>query len=180
MDFSNCEVLAENKWVSLYTKNGFTFSHETFANGDKVGILPYRYVGNDIEVLVIYELNQAWNLKLNQDLHRSTTFITGSAESGKIVKHLIDELYEEGGYKIDENELSTIDSKFVCKSNTSLYHLAIVDLTHKQQDIIPKGDNPGDFCEWLPINLAYKRSNDFLLSYLISYICLKELSKDLL
>jgi 8-oxo-dGTP pyrophosphatase MutT (NUDIX family) len=181
INLSNVKVLHEDKWVSLYqTEKGFTFSHESFANGHKVGILPYRRINNDIEVLVIHEHNPAWNLnsKLGNE-YQFITLITGSMENGNVLQTLQLELYEEGGYDISIDKIKIVGEKFTCKSNTSMYHLAIVDLTGVNQSYEPEGDNPGDKTEWIPLRKASFMSNDFLLSYLLDQVRLKFLFRDL-
>lgn len=166
----SCDILHEDKWVSLYkTKEGFTFSHESFADGKKVGVLPFRITNNGIEVLVIYEMNPAWNLHIfpnRNEKVKFATIITGSVENNDPILTMVNELYEEGGYKSDEEDFIFIGGKFLCKSNTSKYFLSIIDLTLSDQEFVPKGDNGNEELEWMSIEDAMRKSDDFLLKLL--------------
>ena len=129
------ETICGDEWLSLKRIkwpekgiNGYTYAREEKSNGLKVAILPYRRVERTYEFLLRKELTPCWDLE-----KQFVASITGSVETGNIKKHAVQEIEEEGGYTVKEEDLIELGVVFGSKAMDTVYHIFSVDLTDLEQ-----------------------------------------------
>lgn len=112
---------------------GYFYSHETRCNGKIVAVLPYRKEKDEkgyenLQFLYRYELTPCWDL--NNNLISS---ITGGVEDKSVEDTVIEEMKEEAGYDVTEDELEFYGTCFGAKSSDTVYYLYMIDLTGKER-----------------------------------------------
>lgn len=136
------ETLYSDEWLSLkkmvYPEkgiNGYTFSHETRCNGKIIAVLPFKIEHSCYYYCLRQEVTPCWH-----ETKQMLSSITGGYEKDKGIKGtVVDEVKEEAGYYIKENELIDLGTCQGTKSCDTIYHLFAVDVTSKKQ-MKAKGD----------------------------------------
>lgn len=117
---------------------GYIYSHEKRCDGKIVSILPYRKKNDDgedtLEFLYRYELTPCWDTE-----KKFVSSITGGVEGKGVEESVIEEMREEAGYEVTEDELEFYGTCFGTKSSDTVYYLYMVDLTDKER-FEAKGD----------------------------------------
>lgn len=145
------ETLHKNKWVSLLQMvwpekkvNGYVYSHETRCNGHIVSVLPFRIVSETddegvlevFEFLLRHEITPCWDID-----NQTISSITGGVEKGLTPEETaIEEVEQEAGYIIEEEDLIDLGTCFGTKSSDTIYHLFAVDLTGREKETDAEGD----------------------------------------
>jgi len=128
------KILFQNKFLALVDRNGYTFSREVRCDGVIVSILPYRHMANGLEFLARLEICPAHG----PDLERCS--ITGGVQSGQMLEDtVVQELWEEAGYRATPGELVSLGQVRPSKSADTRVYLFAIDVGHKQQ-APPQGD----------------------------------------
>jgi 8-oxo-dGTP pyrophosphatase MutT (NUDIX family) len=142
--------LYDNKWISLYSLDGYVCMTETRCNGKIVSVLPYRKIliddRVDIEFLLRKEVTLPW-----RGTQQVISSITGGIESEDHVDDAVRELHEEGGYLIPKEEMIYLGQTFGAKCADTVYHYYTCDLTDYVREE-SKGDGSKlesmAVCEW--------------------------------
>jgi hypothetical protein len=152
-------IISQNKWSSYRAKQyegseEFFYSfHDERTDIGLVSILPYQYIHTSMKTrlkqyLLCRELVVAWESDCS--LFGS---ITGAIDRGMTPEQAaVKELWEEGGYKVEEEELYPLGTVYSDKHCDTKYYLFTIDLTDKERRGA-KGD--GTFlekylhCEWV-------------------------------
>jgi 8-oxo-dGTP pyrophosphatase MutT (NUDIX family) len=156
------EILATTKWLQIrktmnpeFGIHGYQYAHKVISDGHDVAILPYRWTDNGtIEVLLRKELTPAW-----KPLGYKVNAITGGIDKGMTPKQAaIQEVKQEAGYTITEDDLIDLGTIFISKAEDTIYHLFSVDLTDFEQgDVEPDGGlEEQESCFWESNNLDYR------------------------
>lgn len=168
------ELLYDNKWLQLkIADDQYVFMHEKRCKGEIVAVLPYRIVGDSIEVFIRYENNTAWTNKRDEFL---ATCITGGVEDGDALETAKVEMKEEGVYVIDEDSRYEVIGEFRnSKASDTRIHLFVVQVYDNDEQIEAKGDGSvGEqecYCKWQSLTWETMcRTNDLALSHLL--LCL--------
>ena len=134
-------ILYKTEWLSLRKLvdkpngvNGYIYSHEDRCNGKIISILPFRYKNNQIEFLLRKEITPPWGME------SKISSITGGVENNKIIPTVIEEMKEEAGYEISQDDLIYLGTFRGTKSSDTLYYLYSVDLTNKNKTLDASGD----------------------------------------
>jgi 8-oxo-dGTP pyrophosphatase MutT (NUDIX family) len=128
------ETLHTNKWVSLLSRDGYVFSHETRCNGNIVAVLPFRRIPWDggstrEQFLVRREITPAWGQR-----PRLSALTGGCDDPTKSPLQIAAmELEQEAGFIIDPAKFIFLGRCRGSKSNSALYHLFAVDTTTTEQ-----------------------------------------------
>ena len=174
----NIETLYKNKWLSLINMidvengvHGYVYSHETRCQGKIIATLPYRKdEKGEFEYLLRNEITPCWGMQ------SEISSITGGTEKGKTIKQItVEELKEEGGYEVSEDDLESLGICYGTKSCDTIYHLFTVDLTWKR-----KGEAVGDGSELEKKDNCFWTSNIYESNDPILYVLWKRLNDCLL
>lgn len=143
-------TLQDNEWVQLkkmvYPEKdigGYVFSHEKRCRGQIVSLLPYKreIIKLDLDkatykilYLLRKEVTPCWS-----PYQKCISSITGGVESS-IIKTAVQELEEEAGYKVKEEDLIPLGSSFGTKSSDTIYTYYSVDLSIVEKTGKGEGD----------------------------------------
>jgi 8-oxo-dGTP diphosphatase len=130
------EILATTKWLEIrktkdpeFGINGYQYAHKVRSNGHDVAILPTRWTPRGSEVLLRKELTPAW-----KPLGYKVNAITGGIDDGMTPEQAaVQEIRQEAGYTVKEEDLVSLGTIFVSKAEDTVYHLFTVDLTDFEQ-----------------------------------------------
>jgi 8-oxo-dGTP pyrophosphatase MutT (NUDIX family) len=126
------KVLFRNQYLAVIDRDGYIFSREVRCDGIIVCLLPFRACNSEFEFLARLEVCPAHR----PDLDRYS--ITGGIEPGESIQEAArQELWEEAGYRIDEEDLINLGQVRPSKSADTVVHLFAVDVTEKPQAIAP-------------------------------------------
>lgn len=122
------DVLCENDWVSLLSRDGYVFSHESRCNGNIVAVLPYiasPTPGQFSHVGVRREVTPAWG-----DDSAFSALTGGCDKPGVSPREIARiELHEEGGWWVEAERFEFLGRCRGTKSTDTIYHLYAVDVT---------------------------------------------------
>jgi 8-oxo-dGTP pyrophosphatase MutT (NUDIX family) len=128
------KVLFRNQYLAVINRDGYIFSREVRCDGFIVSLLPFRTDRGDMEYLARVEVCPAHGPDL------SLYSITGGVEQhGSIEEAAQQELWEEAGFRVDEDDLISLGQVWPSKSADTIAHLFAVDVTGKLQSA-PSGD----------------------------------------
>lgn len=136
--------LYHTEWLSLWSVadkprgyENYIYSHETRCNGKIISVLPFRFNENDkLEFLLRDEFTPAWS-----GVDTIISSITGGYESDLgLMGTAIEEMNEEAGYIVRENEIIPLGWSYGSKSSDTKYYLYSVDLTNKIKETSASGD----------------------------------------
>ena len=146
------KTLYENKWLALREKDGYTYLHENRCNGKLVAILVFTKNENGIDkILGRFEDNPA-----HGGIHRLCS-ITGGVENDDVITTVLMELEEEGGFKVNEEDLIPLGEARPYKAADTVCSLFGFDATGKEEtrNENPPGDDSGGeescYCEWVSL-----------------------------
>ena len=153
----NDNILYHNEWLTLKLRDGwYTFSHEERSNGNLVAILVYR-TEPKLQIL------GRWETCPPHDDGMALTTITGGVDIGKTpFEAMIEELWEEAGYKFDMKEhkdrLTSLKNSRPSKSaDTTMWYYAFdaTGLERREESIGDgtKGEE-GAYCDWISVEDA--------------------------
>lgn len=127
-------MLFRNQHLAVIGRDGYTFSREVRCDGVIVSLLPYRISKDGIEFLARVEVCPAHGPELER------CSITGGVKPGESIEEAAQqELWEEAGYRVDEDDLISLGQVRPSKSADTVVHLFAVDVTGKPQ-FTPLGD----------------------------------------
>lgn len=148
------KILHDTPWLQLVELrapdrgiHGYLISHESRCNGKIVAVLPERITQGGYEFLLRHEVCPPWGLD------PTACAITGGMdhEGEGPEETAIRELYEEAGYRVTADQLSSLGTCRGTKSTDTLYHLFTVDLTGVEQEKAPGDGSQLEaeaWCEW--------------------------------
>lgn len=138
-------------WLSIKDANGFYYSERRGV--DSISVLPFRIVGDDLEVMLHKEPNVAHN----HHRHYNIGTIGGALNpSENPLSAALRELSEEGGYKNIRNEdVIELGIMFCTTQSSEHVYLYAVDVTNYEQ--YETELEPGEIGEniWVPYDTKY-------------------------
>jgi hypothetical protein len=174
---SQIKTLFENKWINVIEKttenNGkYIYSAHPWCNSIGVAVLGYMNIFHVLHVLGRYEICPA-----HSDEVELCALTGGYDNSNKytVVQCALNELREEGGYIVTEDQMIYLGSVKPSKSSDLIIDLFAVDLNNiKRQNAESDGTlgEVGSYCNWISGKEAIK-SKDPLLSVMIGRLKLK-------
>lgn len=135
-------TLFEDKWLTLKqahlhaTDTKYTYGHLAVSGGHSVAVLPYKLSAGtdgimDIHIVVIDEIRPQINPEKPQPMS-----LTGTIEPDKTPEQIaVQEVYEEAGYRITEEDLVPLGTCFESKALDTTIHLFAADITDMEQDL---------------------------------------------
>ncbi len=128
------KILFQNKFLALIDREGYTFSREVRCAGVIVSMLPFRQQSNSLEFLARLEICPAHSPQLER------CSITGGWQAGQTIEEtVLQELWEEAGYRATVDELASLGQARPSKSTDTRVYLFAIDVSQKQPTP-PQGD----------------------------------------
>lgn len=124
--------LFQTDWLELreLPDLGYVYSHEVRCRGKLVSILPYKITGRGLEILI----RQEFIPPHFDDKELEPTTITGGLMKEKSIDQtIIEELREESGYIISQDQLVYLSMGFPSKSSDTEVYFYTCDLTNVDQ-----------------------------------------------
>jgi 8-oxo-dGTP pyrophosphatase MutT (NUDIX family) len=166
-------ILGGNKWSMLVESDpdgeayGYTYTIAPHSNNAGVAVLPYRYSGDQIEVLGRFEWCPAHDASYANDL----ASITGGCDKKEKTPSEVaaDEAYEEGGFVVQADKLISLGSVRPSKASSYTTYLYAVDVTGLEWKDAPGDGTVGEegaYCDFVSITEAIW-SKDPLLAAMV-------------
>jgi 8-oxo-dGTP pyrophosphatase MutT (NUDIX family) len=163
------DVLGGDEYLSLRQKDGwYTYTHESRAEkGELVAVLPFilDMRGNVDKLLGRYEECPA------HDDGVALCAITGGVDHGSNpVEAVLQELWEEGGFRADADDLIELGTIRPLASSDACVHLYAIDVTNEEhlrrEDSIGDGTKgeEGAYCDWVTMEDAVNCKSANMLS----------------
>lgn len=150
------ESLYKTQWVELMKRTSdedgtYIYIREPWLiDGQAVSILPYRFTGGHLEILVRCEM---------ADVPVVGTIKGGCDKEGELIgQTAVRELLEEAGYSVKPSMLTYLGTARTSKLNTTTMNLFAVELTR-----VAQGEAIGDgtlneanaYCKWISEEESY-------------------------
>lgn len=146
------KVLFENRWLQVQEiehemPDGSVLNYTSIVEGlgSSVAVMPYRFEGGGLSVLLRNEITPPW--LVDSDQPRVLSSLTGMMDENEThLECATRELFEESGYKVPPSTMEYLGSVRLSKSSQNLVYLYAVEVTDLANET-PKGDGQG-FEEW--------------------------------
>lgn len=162
-------VLCETEYLSLIERDGWYYFAQVPGSIGGVAILLYR-LNDDKPILGRYEICPAHGDGM------ALTAISGGIEKGDTpLETVVNESYEEGGYKIDPASFVDLGKCQLSTNQDTVVYLFAADVTNLSRYDAP-GDGTkgeiGSYCDWVSIEEGIFSKSAFM-SALITRLKLK-------
>jgi 8-oxo-dGTP pyrophosphatase MutT (NUDIX family) len=127
-------VLYQTAWLDVYDRDGYIF---TSTHNDVVYLLPFRFrADGGLLLLARFEICPA-----HSPVHELTS-ITGQCPTGRAPLEIaVKELYEEGGYRAEQDQFMYLKNTRPVKFADTTAHLYAIDVTGIEQEPAPGDDS---------------------------------------
>ncbi|WP_430885842.1 hypothetical protein [Fusibacter sp. JL216-2] len=140
------KTIYENPAISIMEadKHGkaYIYSHDTYSNGRRVLILPYRKHIGGHEFLLRREIIPCW------DEAADTCAVSTRVKNNDVEQTIIDELEELTGYDIKAKELIHLGLCMGSKTTDTVYELYTVNLSDRGSEELPYHIENGEHSFW--------------------------------